>query len=107
MKRAHDIPEITVTFLSEGIVISDSRISRLKTSGTSPGVSAVQTNAGAPRRAAPHRAAPVSNENVEKGREQRRIADGEEIEKERISYHRDNWRDSNGQSESRVARRAK
>lgn len=60
MKRAHDIPEITVTFLSEGIVISDSRISRLKTSGTSPGVSAVQTNAGTPRRAAP-----VSNENVE------------------------------------------
>lgn len=28
-----------------------------------------------------------------------RIADGEEIEKERVSYHRDNWRDSNGQRE--------
>ncbi|XP_011057633.1 PREDICTED: UPF0746 protein DDB_G0281095-like [Acromyrmex echinatior] len=55
--------------------------------GTPPGVSVVQANARMP----------VSNENVEKGRE-RRIADGE-IKKERVSYYRDNWRDSNGQSE--------
>ncbi|EGI63531.1 hypothetical protein G5I_08049 [Acromyrmex echinatior] len=54
---------------------------------TPPGVSVVQANARMP----------VSNENVEKGRE-RRIADGE-IKKERVSYYRDNWRDSNGQSE--------
>lgn len=68
-------------------MISDWRISRLKTSGTSPGVSVVQANAGMP----------VSNENV-RGRK-RRIADGEEIEKERVSYYRDNWRDFSGQSE--------
>lgn len=31
---------------------------------------------------------------------ERRITDGEEIEKERVSYlYRDNWRESNGQSE--------
>jgi len=44
MKRAHDISEIT----SEGIVIPDSRISRLKSPSTSSGVSVVQANAGTP-----------------------------------------------------------
>ncbi|KYM78728.1 hypothetical protein ALC53_10782 [Atta colombica] len=39
---------------------------------------------------------PVSNKNVEKGATYQ--ADGE-IKKERVSYYRNNWRDSNRQSE--------
>lgn len=72
MKRTHDIPKLPSRFWVEVIVISDSRISRLKTSGISPGVPVVQANAGTP----------ISNENV-RGRV-RRIADGEKIEKERV-----------------------
>jgi len=87
MKRAHDISEITVTFLSEGIVIPDSRISRLKTPSISSGVSVVQANAGTPG----------IERKCREGKGGRRIADGEEIEKERVSYYRDNWRNSKGE----------
>jgi hypothetical protein len=81
--------QITVTFLSEGAVISDTRILRLKKPR------ALGRECPWSRRMPRRRYRTKCQEKGATYRQRR----GEEIEKERVSYQRDNWRDSNGQSE--------